>query len=513
MAPVIGILIRLSLEPVGPHDYWWHLAMGRLIAATGEIPTQNLFLYTLEGDAPFVDQPWLGQWVMYALYEAFGHAGPIVLRNTLAAVAWAGAVGIALLRCRDPRIVGGLALLTAVVSGPVFGVRTQMFAFVPYVVLVGVLFAVATQRLRRPWLLALAPLTALWANLHGTFMLVPVLVGLMGGSLVVERWLEERQVEWAQVGWWAGAGVAVSAAAMFNPLGPKIFVYVWELTFVSHVSETVTEWQPPSVDNPMGVVVLLTLTGSLIVLMLRRKHVRLFEAVLFAATAYLAVSAVRQMFWWGAVMLVVVPRHLSALLDLEPWWKDETSTLQGVAHALAAFVLVAAGAASQPGLWVHQLGSELRAGVARRTPPAKGLLKVDSPTRLVSQLGEHGYPKPLFHDQGSGGYLGFALGTDPPGQVAFVDQRMELIPEDVWDDYFKLSRVEVGWQEVIERYEIRSMLLSPREQWRLVQAVQADPRWTLVGLDEAHLLFLRSDATEHITRWRSVPSGTAASSR
>ncbi|QDG53194.1 hypothetical protein FIV42_21330 [Persicimonas caeni] len=506
LAPVVGILIRLSLEPVGPHDYWWHLAMGKLIAATGGIPTENLFLYTLEADAAFFDQPWLGQWAMYALYEAFGHAGPIVLRNALAATAWAGIVGAALMRCRDPRVVGGLALLTAVVSGPVFGVRTQMFAFVPYVLLVGVLFAVATERLRRPWLLVLVPLTALWANLHGTFMLVPVLAGLTGGSLVVEHWIEERTFDPVQIGWWGGTVLAVSLAAMLNPLGPHIFVYVWELTFVSQVSETVTEWQPPSIDTPMGVVVLLTLTASLVVLALRRKKVRLFEAVLFAATAYLAVSAVRQMFWWGAVMLMVVPRHLSALLSLDPWWEDRTSQAQGVAHAVAAAVLVAAAVASQPGLWLHDVGSELRAGVARRTPPAQGLLKVDSPTRLVSQLAERGYPGTIFHDQASGGYLGFALGIGPTdartNQVAFVDQRMELIPEAVWDEYFQLSRAQQGWREVVERYGIRTMLLSPREQWRLVQVLQGDPAWTLVGVDEAHLLFMRSDQTDHLTQWR-----------
>ncbi|MFP4599181.1 MAG: hypothetical protein ACLFVJ_13065 [Persicimonas sp.] len=513
LAPVAGILIRLSLEPIGPHDYWWALAMGKLIALSGEIPSANHFLYTMPADAPFVDQPWLGQWAMYAAYDSFGHAGPLVMRNILAALAWAGVVVAGLSRCDDPRVVGGLALLTAAVSGPVFGVRTQMFAFLPYVVLVGVIVAVADRRIGRPWLLVLAPLCALWANVHGTFMLVPVLIGLAGGSLMLERLLEERRLNWSEAGWWTGAGVLCALAALANPQGPGIYTYVFELTFVSHVSSTVTEWQPPGVDTPLGIIVMLTLTASLVVMAIRRKHVRLFEAVLFAATAYLAVGAVRQMFWWGAVMLMVVPRHISGVLAVEPWWNGTTSRAQGIGHAVVVAILVAGGLLSQPGLAVHWLGSKLTEGLSRRSDPGQGVLSVMNPTGLVSGLEERGYPPRIFHDQAVGGYLDFALGIDGAAaedtlvaeqarQVAFVDQRIELIDEEIWGEYFQLSRAEEGYEEIIERYGIRSMLLWPEEQWRLIQTLQADKDWALVGVDEGHLLFVHSDEREYITRWR-----------
>lgn len=523
LAPVAGILIRLSLEPVGPHDYWWSLAMGKLIAATGEIPDQNLFVYTLSAHKPFFDQPWLSQWLMYACLDAFGHPGPIIVRNVLAALSWAGIVAAALTRCDDPRVVGGMALLAAAISGPVFGVRTQMFAFLPYVVLVAIVFAVAAERLGRRWLLLLVPLTALWANLHGTFMLVPVLLGLAGGSLVVERWLHTRRIEPAELGWWTGCGAACAAAAMANPLGPKIYVYVFRLTFLSHVSETVTEWQPPSIDTAFGAIVMAMLTASLVVLGLRRKKVRLFEAVLFAATAYLAVSAVRQMFWWAAVMLMVVPRHLSGLLDLQPWWRGKTTVGQGVFHAVLAALIVVAGITSQPGLPVHWLGAQFTEGFSRRSPPARGLLNSQNPTRIVAGLRAHGYPGKIFHDQAVGGFLEYALATDdlhagrPAGEqiepVAFVDQRIELIPESVWGDYFEISGAEEGWRKLVERHGIDTMLLWPQEQWRLIQALEADPAWTLVAVDEGHLLFFRTQARAAITRWRSAPSETTSASR
>jgi hypothetical protein len=524
IAPVAGILIRLSLEPTGPHDYWWHLAMGKLIAFTGEVPTQNIFLYTLPATTPFFDQPWLGQWLMYQSFDTFGHTGPMIIRNVLAVLSWAGIVAAALTRCRDPRVVGGLALLTAAVSGPVFGVRTQMFAFVPYVVLVAVLFAVATQTVRRRWLVVLVPLTAVWANIHGTFMLVPVLMGLTGASLVVERLIDERGVNAEEILWWGGTTVLVALAAMLNPLGPQIYAYVFELTFSSTVAETVTEWQPPSIETASGAIVFAGLTASLVVLGLRRRQVRIFEAVLFAATAYLAVGAVRQMFWWGAVMLMVVPHHLHALLDLRAWYDGETGRLQGIGHTIVVGVVLLAAAMSQPGLWLHNRASELTAGFSRRSEPAKGVLSVDNPTMLIEGLKARGFPGRIFHHQAVGGHLEFVLGTDQvlarnqgrpdhPQQVAFVDQRMELIPEKIWGAYFDLSRANEGWHTIVQAYDIRTMLLSPDGQWRLIQVLQADPRWTLVALDEHHQLFMRTDQTEHLTRWRSRPSETTEASR
>jgi hypothetical protein len=506
LAPVVGICIRLSLEPVGPHDYWWSLAMGKLIAASGDIPAANIFLYTLPVDTPFFNQPWLGQWWMYLAYDSLGHVGPILMRNLLAVLAWVGLVVLALRRCDEPRVVGGFALAIAIVSGPVFGVRTQMFAFIPYVVLVGVLFAVADGRLRRPWLLALVPLVALWANLHGTFMLAAVLTGLCGAAVVVERWLEHREVHMGELGWWAGGTLAVGLAGLANPRGVGIYAYVVDLAFASHVSETVTEWQPPDPFTPFGAIVLVVLGASLLVMAWRRHKVRLFEALLFAATAYLALGAVRQMFWWGAVMLMVVPRHVTGLLDLEPWWKGRTSAVQGIGHAAAALGLIVACLLSQPGLIGHSIGYQFTEGFARRSPPAQGLLSAANPTRLVADLAEHGYAGRIFHDQAVGGMLEFVLATEPAEQVAFVDQRMEMIPESIWGDYFTLSRAYGGWEELVDAYDIGTMMLAVEDQWRLIQRLQVDERWVLVAVDEGHLLFMRADADRELTRWRSGPS-------
>lgn len=516
LLPVIGVLIRLSLAAIDPYDYWWSMAMGKLISWYAEIPKENLFLYTIPADAPFMNQPWLAQWGMYALLERFGHAGPFILRNLLAVLTWAALILGAMRRDPEPRVVGGLALFGVALSAPVMSVRTQIFSFLPFVCLVWIVLAVSDKKIRPAWLFALSPLCALWANLHGTFILVPVILTMGGGAALIQDWLKTRTFSPKALLSWAGAALASALAATLNPIGPKIYAYVWELSFTSEVSDTVTEWQPPGVDDFFSVVLIILLFGSLAVLFFRRKHVRLVEAVLYAATLYLALSAVRNIFWWVAVVMLITPRHLHALLKLKPWWEGKTSSGQGLIHAAVLGALLAASVLVQPGLPLYAPLTDQLVPSARTEEPGRRILSQASPMKLVEQLSQLGYPGQIFHAQEAGGLLNYALGTpasaaakstqEPTRQVSFVDQRMELIPAEIWDDYFTLTWATQGWQEIIEEHNIQTLLLYAKGQRRLLNAVQADPGWTLVGIDEAYLLYFRADQTRYIGRWRSLDS-------
>src|ERR1700752_105657 len=73
-ALVVCVALKSIGEPVRPYDLWWHLAMGRLIAAGGAIPTTDAFSFTRSG-ATFFDQPWLAQLVFVVLHRKLGLEG------------------------------------------------------------------------------------------------------------------------------------------------------------------------------------------------------------------------------------------------------------------------------------------------------------------------------------------------------------------------------------------------------------------------------------------------------
>ena len=63
--------VHIALFPTPPHDFWWHLKAGQIIAQQG-IPWTNLFAWSMPADAPFVYATWLGEWLFYALYQLGG---------------------------------------------------------------------------------------------------------------------------------------------------------------------------------------------------------------------------------------------------------------------------------------------------------------------------------------------------------------------------------------------------------------------------------------------------------
>src|SRR5262245_47764655 len=74
-----GFLVGIS--PVLPHDFWWHLRVGQLIAEQGAIPQTNLFAWSLPSDAPYVYAAWLGEWLLFNVYRAGGLEMVIFTRN------------------------------------------------------------------------------------------------------------------------------------------------------------------------------------------------------------------------------------------------------------------------------------------------------------------------------------------------------------------------------------------------------------------------------------------------
>jgi hypothetical protein len=82
-----GVLV--SLVPLPPNDFWWHLKIGTLILDERRIPATNMFGWTLPPDAPFTYGAWLGEALLALLYRAGGLSLPTFARNLLALVAFA----------------------------------------------------------------------------------------------------------------------------------------------------------------------------------------------------------------------------------------------------------------------------------------------------------------------------------------------------------------------------------------------------------------------------------------
>ena len=169
-----AVALRAFLLPMSPNDSWWHLATGRVIVEGRAIPNVDVFSYTYFG-APWFDQPWLAQIVLYALHGLGGVPVLVLFVFLLLVVTFALLLRLCTRITGDAKLATALLILTLPASSPNWSLRSQIFAIPLFVAFLVILTEWRAGRNRRGlWLLP--GLMAVWVNVHGSFVLGGLLV-------------------------------------------------------------------------------------------------------------------------------------------------------------------------------------------------------------------------------------------------------------------------------------------------------------------------------------------------
>jgi hypothetical protein len=526
IAVLAGIFVFLSLSPIRPHDFWWHLRLGQEIVSTGRIPAVDQFSYTMAG-APYPSYStfWL---VDSLLYELYAHGGPalVIFVHSLAITgAYALLLWTAYRESRSWRAAAVATLFAAALGFDAWNVRPQAIAYP-----LGALFLwaiYAYRRRPRPWLLALFPLGMLaWVNSHGSWVIG---LAMLAVWLAAEAWqalrahvsrsadrfrgghCEERLPRRSNPGvanHLPAAAVALGLsclACLANPRGVGVLAYVRDLSGSPVIRSLVPEWAPPSLDTRMGVLFFAGLLLSALVLALSPRRPGAFQLLTFAVFGLLGLRTSRGIVWFGMVMapvlapqLVLLPARLRAArratepaAPLPPSGAAEAGApparLRGhggrpVANTLLVCLICAGVLLSLP--WFKHV---------LPLPPLKaGLVSAETPVAATDALLRLHPPGRVFHALPFGSYLIWAAQPDYP---VFVDTRLELYPLAVWRDYLSISAAADGWERRLAEYGVNTLMLSPQEQPALVSAVDRSPDWRPVYRDPQAVLYVRVTPT------------------
>ena len=288
-------------ERIPEIDAWWQLAYGRYELAHHALPPADTWSWTAPGH-PLVVTEWLFDAAMAAAarlgpWGAFG----LLLACLLALGAAAFALYAALARSRP---VG--ALLTIVLLAlllPFLALLPQLPSFALFA---AVFLVLEAARLRGPSrLLFLPPLFALWANVHGTYPLGWMIVGLetlLAWAPALPGRLQARHRRGTRR-WLPVALLGCLLAPLANPYGWRLLPYELRLASSPFHLQNIAEFQSPNFHNPyMAWFILPALLLGVGGAMLSRQ--RLPARDLLAAAGLLA----------GALVMVrLLPYALTAL--------------------------------------------------------------------------------------------------------------------------------------------------------------------------------------------------------
>jgi hypothetical protein len=478
LAVFAAALFLASLVPTPPNDFWWHLRIGRIIAETGQIPTTNMYGWTIPLDQPFVYGAWLGEYLLYKLYQLGGLELAIFARTLMLGVALALLGQLAKQRSGSWRLAAGALLLIFMMITDNLVVRPQIWSWVPFVVTLTVLEGYARGRLS--WrMLLLCPLAMVfWVNVHGAFVLGIVLAGTYLVGEIIGRIVHLPGIgSWSRIRALGLAMLSIVLATFVNPRGLGVVSYVVNLMRDPPSQQLIVEWQPPALGEFAPTAFFVTLILLLAALWYSHQTPRPTDVLLLIGFLWLAFNGRRYIVWFA---MVAVPM----LVEIVPEFvKDQRllhSPTRNYLNLIIVLVLFVPVVMVQP-WWVERRWVPLpqsywdRVLVDRDAGP---LLAANTPVGAAAYLAEHPVAH-IFNEMGMGSYFIWAL----PDQPVFIDTRVELYPFELWQEYIRISR-GIRYNDLLAKHGVERIVLDVKQQRELSLSLESDPIWQLVYSDE-----------------------------
>ena len=465
-----GFLFFTSLIPLPPNDFWWHLRIGEYIYTNHTIPTTNIYAWTLPSDQPFFYAAWLGELLLYWLYKLGGLSLDIFIRTLLVGISfWLVAVE-ARRRSNSWRIAALVIAILCLMSTNNLPLRTQMWAWLPFVLIYTVLSRYSEGNLSWHWLVLCPVCMVFWVNSHGTYVLGLALpcIYLLGEALGAILKHPET-LPWNKLAALGAASLLSGLAVLINPRFVGIIGYATNLMSNQPVQQLIEEWQSPTPQGIANVLFFMSILLFIVILAYSRYRLTPTELLLMSGFLWLAWQGQRSVIWYGMIAIPILARLIRDLPLKIPAFVPQRNWV----NLVLAILLFIPALVVQP--WFVEripLPATYWQQVLRGSSVGP-LLSVHTPVEAAEYLRTHpgGH---LFHELGYGSYLIWAV----PEQGVFIDPRIELYPYDQWQDYIHINN-STRYNEILSRYGVDRILLDKALQPELADSLLNDPGWKL----------------------------------
>lgn len=445
-------------------DSFWQIKVGQWILDHGAVPTTDFYSFTRTG-APWISTSWLSQVLLAFSHAQWDWAGPVIL--TAMATALTAAIFVYLLdaQIEAPRAVL-FAMLALLLSLHHVLARPHILALPVIVAWVGLLMAAADRRRAPSWYWL--PLMALWANLHGGFVLGLALIGPISLEAVEHAEKGQRLRLFMR---WVLFGIGAVIASCCTPYGWKTLLGATNILSLGELLSLIFEWMPANFatfTSFEGALLGLIAFGYYRGLVLSAPRIFL---ILFLTWS--ALTHVRSIEAFAFLVPLVLAKPLGELVPRPQ--PDSTGTDRWPAHyvtALGALMIVAAGWTSTSLYMRHH----------RFT-----FTMTQTPVAAVDLLEQRKVQR-IFNAYQFGGYL---ISRDIP---VYVDGRAELYGWKFVMDFFKATEGKKPelLPRLLDEYKIDATLLVADAPGP--QILDQLTGWKRIYADDIAVIHVRDDS-------------------
>jgi hypothetical protein len=312
----------------------------------------------------------------------------------------------------------------------------------------------------------------LWVNVHGGFPIGLVLFGSFFLAELIEFGCRKWQVTLPE----GDSGVSVMTllisgttltvsvlATLVNPYGLGVYEYVARTSNRAY-DRRIDEWMPAGFDGLVGKMWVMSLIGLVVLLVWSPRRFRVREFCWLFCFLPFACKSVRMLAWWFFILAPILAAHLASLVP--PRRKQEGQPERGYSPALLLALLVMIMGVSLP--WFERVNPFLR-DPARSHRLESDLDLVEEHLRSEENRGR------VFTRFAWAEHLGWGLS---PHFHVFMDGRIEIIPDRIWDEYTAVTRGRADWEEILQAHEIDLLVLDAGAYHsQLLPFVQQSRHW------------------------------------
>ena len=493
-ALLLAILGALALSCFGLRTLstsalWMHLASGRLISQEG-IATHDPFSFTTDADRLWINPHWLYDLSLFKLWSLGGSTLTIITHTALVLAAF-----LLALTARRARFNAHTAALVMLICGWLMAPVFQPGPLLPALAMTGLsIFILERNGGRMASWICLIPLQLIWTNVHGSFVLGPLLAAVYA----LQAFQAARQAGGEKSSATRSLlllALALAALTLINPYGfglhRQVTATVTNPTLavlIEWISPFHSEFDPSWLRFASTVMLILVAVGFIFV----RERLPIALTVLAVIGAFLLVMSAR---FLVISALLAAPFAVISLesslyrlrrkgedMDLSPGELGRVG--QGLLIAACLLTLFYVGT----NRYYVRTGSASAFG----TGIASELLPTAACERVI---GRPDFPKRAINLAMDGGYLAWTL----PQHKVFTDTRVPVYGATF---YQGLARALLGqpesWSNLVSRFEPGAVILNcswPGAGSALRRLVD-EGRWALVYFDGISAITVQR-TTEH----------------
>jgi hypothetical protein len=466
-------------------DLWGHIRFGQAVIAQHHLILKDPYSYTVYG-RPWSNHEWLTEVVMAAAYNGLGVVGLKLWKFAcVAATMLLVVMGLAETRATPTAQLNTLTLV-AVAMMPQMEFRPQLFTFM---LLAAMLALLARHNYRGSaplWLVV--PMMALWANLHGGFIMGIAVLALYAGATGICDLATGTGVGRAlRLG---ALTIVALAATTVTPYGLETWSPVLHALRNPMTRVAVTDWQPLVFAmlrqwhaHPAGVIYMLSAVGLMVALIatvaLERRGDDLPLVIIAAVMCIAAFVAVRNLPVAIIACALPVARHSSLLMA--------HLRERAAAATDAKFEALPERSTSSP--WLAGGIAVVLAGYSGILSPR---LRIDKPypSGAVEFMRAHDLHGNILCDFGWGEYL---IWHTAPASKVFIDGRYDTVyPYALITQYIDFYFDRPGAQALLTAYP-HDLVLIPSTS-RAYNLMRRQTGWKLIYRDSDSALFARVDS-------------------